>query len=133
MRARKLALAAIIGASQIAAAAPSSESVQAARVMRDRFYRCAQNLVADYDDRVSPVHVVAKAVAAKCQTEALNWLNAMLNAMNRTEATEAFNEVMRGEDGNLLAIVLRNRVLKSTPPPVSQKSGTPQDAAKRLK
>jgi hypothetical protein len=78
MRAGRCVLAAILGVSQIAAAALSSESVQAARVMRDRFYGCAQALVDDYDDRMSPVNVVAKAIAAKCQPSAVNWVNAML-------------------------------------------------------
>jgi hypothetical protein len=133
MRARPISLAALLAVSQLAAAAPASENVQAARVMRDRFYRCAVALAPDYDDRVSPVTIVAKAVAAKCQMEALNWLNAMLNFMDRKEATDLYAEVMRGEEGNLVAIVLRHRVLKSSPPPATAKSTKAPPAAKTLK
>jgi hypothetical protein len=116
MRVRQCALAAVLAASQIAAAAPASEFVQAARVARDRFYACAQTLVDDYDDRVSHVNIVAKALSAKCQQDALSWANAMLKYMDRKEATDLYAEVMRGEEGNLVAIVLRHRVLKNTPP-----------------
>ena len=133
MRLRQCALAAILGASQIAAAAPASEFVQAARVTRDAFYRCAQSLVDDYDDRVSHVNIVAKALSAKCQPEALNWANAMLKYMDRKEATDLYAEVMRGEEGNLVAIVLRHRVLKSTPAAPSEKAAKAPAAAKTSK
>jgi hypothetical protein len=70
--------------------------------------------VPDYDDAISPANVVAKAVAFKCQ----NWVNAMVKYMPQTEGRTLYNEIMRGEEGNLLGVVLRHRVLKSTPPPV---------------
>lgn len=56
---------------------------------------------------------MAKAIAFKCQ----NWVNSMLKYMPQTEGTNLYNEIMRGEEGNLLGVVLRHRVLKSTPPP----------------
>jgi hypothetical protein len=133
MHARQIGLAALLAATQLAAAAPSSESVQAARIARDRFYGCTQGLVADYDDRISPVNVVAKALAAKCQPSALTWANAMLKYMDREEAKDMYDEVMRGEEGNLVAIVLRHRVLKSAPSPATQKNATAPAAAKTLK
>ena len=118
MRASVSVLGVILGITQLAAAAPQGESVQAARIAKDRFYHCAQTIVPDYDDRLSPANVVAKAIAVKCQTDARNWVNAMLKHTTRTEATDQFNELMRGEDGNLLGVVLRYRVLKSMAPPL---------------
>jgi len=111
-------LAVILGVTQLAAAAPQGESVQAARIAKDRFYHCAQTLVPDYDDRISPANVVAKAIAVKCQTDARIWFDAMSKHATRAETTELSNEVMRGEDANLLGVVLRHRVLKSTTPPL---------------
>jgi hypothetical protein len=110
--------AVILGITQFAAAAPQGESVQAARIAKDRFYHCAQALVPDYDDRISPANVVAKAVAVKCQTDARIWFEAMSKHTTRTEATELFNGVMSGEDANLLGVVLRHRVLKTPIPPL---------------
>ena len=46
------------------------------------------------------------------------WFDAMSKHATRTAATELSNEVMRGEDANLLGVVLRHRVLKSTTPPL---------------
>jgi len=112
MRTSLSVLAAILGIAQLAAASPPSESVQSARVARDAFYKCALMTVPDYDDRISPANVVAKAIAFKCQS----WVNAMLKHMPQTEGNRLYDEIMRGEEGNLLGVVLRNRVLKSTPP-----------------
>jgi len=112
MRTSLSVLAAILGIAQLAAASPPTESVQNTRIARDAFYKCAQMTVPDYDDRISPANVVAKAVAFKCQS----WINIMLKNMPQNDGTKLYNEIMRGEEGNLLGIVLRNRVLKSTPP-----------------
>ena len=114
MRASVSILAAILGIAQLAAASPPSESEHKVRIARDAFYKCALMTVPDYDDRISPANVVAKAVAFKCQS----WVSSMLKYMPQTEGTNLHNEIMRGEEGNLLGIVLRNRVSKSTPPPV---------------
>jgi len=38
----------------------------------------------------------------------------MLRHLPRADADEQYKEIMRGEEGNLLGIVLRNRVLKAT-------------------
>ena len=115
-RATLSTLAVMLGVAQLGAASPPSEDVQRARIARDAFYKCALMTVPDYDDRVSPANVVAKAVAAKCQS----WVDAMLKYMPRPEGAELHKEIMRGEEGNLLGIVLRNRVLRSTlPPPVA--------------
>jgi hypothetical protein len=118
MRMSVSVLAVILGIAQFAAAAPQGESVQAARIAKDRFYHCAQALVPDYDDRISPANVVAKAVAMKCQTDARSWFEAISKHTTRTEATELFNGVMSGEDANLLGVVLRHRVLKTTTSPL---------------
>ena len=112
MRASLSILAAILGIAQFAAASPPSESEHRARIARDAFHKCALMTVPDYDDRISPANVVAKAVAFKCQ----NWVISMLKYMPQTEGITLYNEIMRGEEGNLLGIVLRNRVLNSTPP-----------------
>jgi len=114
MRASLSVLAAILGIAQLAAASPPSESKHNVRVARDAFYKCALMTVPEYDDRISPANVVAKAVAFKCQS----WVISMLKYMPQTEGTNLYNEIMRGEEGNLLGIVLRNRVSKSMPPPV---------------
>jgi hypothetical protein len=114
MRASLSVLAALLGIAQLAAASPPSESEHQVRIARDAFYKCAQMTVPDYDDAISPANVVAKAVAFKCQ----NWVNAMVKYMPQTEGRTLYNEIMRGEEGNLLGVVLRHRVLKSTPPPV---------------
>ena len=114
MRASLAVLAALLGIAQLAAASPPSESEHQVRIARDAFYKCALMTVPDYDDRISPANVVAKAIAFKCR----NWVNAMLKYMPQTEGTTLHNEIMRGEEGNLLGVVLRHRVLKSTPPPV---------------
>jgi hypothetical protein len=54
--------------------------------------------------------------------------------MDRKEAMDLYAEVMRGEEGNLVAIVLRHRVLKSNPPPtLTEKSDKAPEAAKALK
>ena len=112
MRASLSVLAAILGIAQLAAASPPSESEQRVRIARDAFYKCALMTVSDYDDRISPANIVAKTIAFKCQS----WVNAMVKYMPQTEGTNLYNEIMRGEEGNLLGIVLRHRVLKSTPP-----------------
>jgi hypothetical protein len=114
MRASLSVLAAILGAAQLAAAAPQSESEQSARIARDAFYKCALMTVPEYDDRISPANVVAKAVAFKCQS----WVNAMAKYMPQTEGTKLYNEIMRGEEGSLLGVILRYRVLKSNTLPL---------------
>jgi|SRR5262245_39410166 len=114
-----------------AAAAQNNEDVQAARVTRDRFYKCAQATVADYDDWISPANLVAKAIAAKCEADALNWFNALVAYMKREQATNIYSDVMRGEDGNLVAIVLRHRVLKATPGSEPKSSVADRNAGKR--
>jgi len=76
--------------------------------------------VPEYDDGISPANVVAKAIAFKCK----NWLDTLLRYLPETEASELAAEVKRGEEGNLLGIVLHHRVLKSTPqPPSAQSTG----------
>lgn len=104
-------LAAILGLAHLGAASPPSEDLQRARVARDAFYRCALMTTPEYDDGISPANVVAKAVAFKCQT----WVNTMVKYLPQAEGTELSKEIMRGEEGNLLGVVLRHRVLKSTP------------------
>ena len=113
MRASVSALAAILGVAQLAAASAPGDGARAARIARDGFYTCALMTVPDNDDRISPADNVAKAVAAKCRS----WVDAMLRQTARTEALEQYNEVMRGEDGTLLGLVLRHRVLQAAPPP----------------
>jgi hypothetical protein len=105
MRASVMVLAAILGVAQLAGASPPSETLQSARVARDGFYRCALMTVPEYDDRISPANVAAKATAFKCQS----WVNAMLRHVLRDDADEQCKEIMRGDEGNLLGIVLRNR------------------------
>jgi hypothetical protein len=39
--------------------------------------------------------------------------------MPQTEGTKLYNEIMRGEEGNLLGIVLRNRVKSTALAPVA--------------
>ncbi len=113
-------LAAALGVAQLAAASLPSENTQRARVARDAFYKCALMTVPDYDDGISPADVVAKAVGFKCR----NWLDTLLRYMPPTEASELAAEVKRGEEGNLLGIVLHNRVLKSKPqPPLATTGG----------
>ena len=73
MRASLSVLAAILGIAQLAAASPPSESEHKARIARDGFYRCALMTVPEYDDRISPANVVAKAIAFKCQS----WVSSM--------------------------------------------------------
>jgi len=114
MRASLSVLAAILGAAQLAAAGTQGENAQAARIARDGFYKCAQMTVPDYDDGISPANVVAKAIAAKCRS----WVDAMSKYETRAEAVTLYNEIKRGEEGNLLGIVLRHRVLKSNAAPV---------------
>ena len=121
MRASLSVLAAILGIAQLAAASPPSESEQKVRIARDAFYKCALMTVPDYDDRISPANVVAKAIAFKCQS----WVNSMLKYMPQTEGTNLYNEIMRGEEGNLLGVVLRNRVLKSTAPVAARDDRSP--------
>ena len=113
MRMSFSAVAAILGAAQLAAVAPISESAQGARVAKDAFYRCAQMTVPEYDDAISPANVVARAVAFKCQS----WVDAMMKYTPKTDTTDLYGQIMRGEEGNLLGIVLRHRVLKSAPVP----------------
>ena len=113
MRASVSALAAVLGLAQLAAASPPSESGQFARIARDGFYKCAQMTVPEYDDRISPANVVAKAIAFKCKS----WVDAMMKYIPKNDSDELYKEIMRGEEGSLLGIVLRHRVLKSTPPP----------------
>jgi hypothetical protein len=114
-----------------AAAVPNDELIQAARITKDRFYKCAQATVAEYDDRISPANVVAKAVAAKCEADASSWGNAMLAYMKREQATSIYNDVMHGEDGNLVAIVLRHRVLNSAPGPAPVRPVADRNALKK--
>ncbi len=125
MRASVSIVAAILGAAPLAAASSQGESLQAARIAKDAFYRCAQMTVAQYDDRISPANIVAKAIAAKCRS----WVDAMVKNTNRTEATNLFDEVMRGDEGNLLGIVLHHRVLNSTPPPLVASRAPPGQSA----
>ena len=129
MRTSVSALAAILGCAQLAAAAPISESAQNARIAKDAFYNCAAMTVPEYDDRISPANVVAKALAFKCQS----WVDAMVKHAPRTETNDVYKEIMRGEEGNLLGIVLRHRVLKSapapTPAPIAAASAAPAPAA----
>ena len=114
-------LAAILGVAQLAAASLPTENTQRARVARDAFYKCVVMTVSDYDDGVSPATVVAKAVAFKCR----NWLDTWLRYVPPTEASVLAAEVKRGDEGDLLGIVLHNRVLKSTPqPPLATSGGT---------
>jgi hypothetical protein len=97
--------------------------MQRARIARDAFYKCAQMTVPDFDDRISPSNVIAKAVASKCQT----WAEAVLRYMPKTEGADIYKEIMRGEEGNLLGIVLRNRVLGATPAaPLSTSEARPR-------
>ena len=128
MRAAAPILAALIGAAHAAGAAPQGENVQTARIAKDRFYRCAQVAVADYDDRISPANIVAKAVAAQCQTDALTWFNAVSRYAKENEAKDMDREVMAGDEGHLLAVVLRHRVQKTLPRPTGAESVDRQKA-----
>ena len=114
MRASASVVAAILGVAQLAAASSPGADVRAAAIARDGFYKCALMTVPDYDDRISPANLVAKAVAGKCRS----WVDTMLRYKTGTEAAALKNEILRGEDGHLLGIVLRHRVLKSAPPPL---------------
>lgn len=108
MRASVSVLAAILGAAQIAAASLPSESAQSARIAKDGFYKCALMTAFEYD-----ANVVAKAIAFKCRS----WVDACYDTCLEPTAMSCSRKIMRGEEGNRLGIVLRNRVLKSTPPP----------------
>jgi hypothetical protein len=93
-------------------AAAEPEQVQAARAAGDQFYECARSNVADYDDGISGANIVAKAVAAQCRREALDWVNALAKYTTQSESTAILNDLINGEDANLIAIVLRYRVSK---------------------
>ena len=84
------------------------------KLAADNFYRCAEMFITSYDDGISPANIVAKAIANKCQTDALGWVNALAQSktMNRDAAMEIFQEAMRGDDANLIMAVLEHRVAK---------------------
>jgi hypothetical protein len=107
-----IAALAILGVTPLVAAEPNPADVQAATAAADKFYQCAGSNVADYDDGISGANIVAKAIAAQCRREALDWVNALAKYTTQSESTAILNELVSGEDANLIAIVLRHRVSK---------------------